>query len=367
MPTIAATELQSFIASIFRANGSSAAESSRIAMYLVGANLTGHESHGVIRVPLYVRWQREGEVVTDQTAKAIVDTTSFAVVDGGFGFGQTVCPQAVALGIEKCRHFGLSAIALRDSGHIGRVGDWAEMAAAAGLISVHFVNAPAANLVAPFGGVERRFSTAPFCAGVPIPEGDPIILDFATSMVAEGKVLVASRGGTALPPDALIAEDGTISGDPAVLYGPLAENPTRQASLGLGAIRAFGEHKGSGLALMCELLGGALTGTGTTTASQRRFANGMLSFYIDPSRFDVAEFFPGEVRKYTAYVKATKPAPGFDEVLLPGDPERRLRKQRMAEGIPLNEAVWTTIVEAARMAGTSVAAISAVEKAYRQV
>ena len=363
MPTIAASKLLALTQAIFEANGSSTSESGRIATCLVGANLTGHESHGVIRVPLYVRWQREGEVVTDQVARTTIDTPSFAVVDGGFGFGQTVCPQAVAVGIEKCRSVGLSAIALRNSGHIGRVGDWAEMAAIAGLVSVHFVNAPGASLVAPFGGLERRFSTAPFCAGVPVAGGEPIILDFATSLVAEGKVLVASFGGAPLPRDALIATDGTISGDPTVLYGSLPDNPARQASKGHGAIRAFGDHKGSGLALMCELLGGALTGTGTTTAGERRFANGMLSFYIDPNRFDVAEFFPAEVSRYAAYIRATKPAPGFSKVLLPGDLERSTRMRRVAEGVPLTDGVWTSIVEAAKIAGMSAEDIDALAPA----
>lgn len=359
MPTIATPKLTSLIEAIFRANGSSPAEAGRIARYLVGANLTGHDSHGVIRVPLYVRWQREGEVVTDQTITLPVDAPSFAVVDGRFGFGQTVAPLAVQIGIDKCRAQGLSAVALRSAGHIGRVGDWAEMAAAAGLVSVHFVNAPGANLVAPFGGTERRFSTAPFCAGVPVAGRAPVILDFATSMVAEGKVLVASLGGKALPEGALISPQGALSTDPATLYGPLADNPARESSKGPGAIRTFGDHKGSGLAFMCELLGGALTGTGTPSAQQRRFANGMLSFYVDPARFDVADYFPGEVARYAAYVKSARPAQAGGEVLLPGEMEQRLRTERVASGVPLSAAVWESILAAAAVAGVEPAAIEA--------
>ena len=150
----------------------------------------------------------------------MVDTPSLAVVDGKFGYGQTVTPQAVRIGIEKCKKAGLAAVALRNAGHIGRVGDWAEMAAAEGLVSVHFVNAAGSLLVAPFGGVEKRLSTAPYCVGIPREGQDPIVLDFATSIVAEGKVLVASRGGKKLPKGALVDADGTLSEDPAVLYGP---------------------------------------------------------------------------------------------------------------------------------------------------
>src|SRR6185312_11479293 len=180
----------------------------------------------------------------------VKETPVLAVVDGLHGFGQTVTPQAVAIGIDKCKAMGLSMVALKNAGHIGRVGDWAEMAAAAELVSVHFVNASGSVLVAPFGGTERRLSTAPFVVGVPRPDGPPIVLDFATSIVAEGKVLVASQGGKKLPDNALIDRDGRLSPDPHVLYGDYTATGPRDQSKGTGAIRAFGEHKGSGLALM---------------------------------------------------------------------------------------------------------------------
>ena len=217
-----------------------------------------------------------------------------AVVDGLHGFGQTVTPQAVAIGIEKCKAMGLSMVALRNAGHIGRVGDWAEMAAEAGLVSVHFVNASGSVLVAPFGGTERRISTAPFCVGVPRPGEPPVVLDFATSVVAEGKVLVASQGGKKLPDHALIGLDGKMSADPHVLYGEYTATGLRQAGKGTGAIRAFGDHKGSGLALMCELLGGSLTGMKATGEGKGTFGgNGMLSFYVDPAVIDPEASVPG--------------------------------------------------------------------------
>ena len=266
MITIHHERLRDLVAEIFATAGSSRAEATRIATYLVGANLAGHDSHGVIRVPVYLRWLKEGQTVRDQSIKVVSDTPVIAVIDGQFGFGQTVAPQAVAIGIEKCKAMGLSAIALRNSAHIGRVGDFAEMAAAEGLVSAHFVNAAGSILVAPFGGSERRFSTAPFCVGIPRPGPSPLILDFATSLVAEGKALVASRGGKKLPADALIGSDGKKSGDPHLLYGEYEPTGPRNHGLGKGAIRAFGEHKGSGLALMCELIGGALTGNGATQA-----------------------------------------------------------------------------------------------------
>ncbi|MGJ4905810.1 malate/lactate/ureidoglycolate dehydrogenase [Bradyrhizobium sp. HKCCYLRH2060] len=356
MVTIKVARLIDFVADVFEHAESSAEEARRIATYLTTANLTGHDSHGVIRVPVYIRWKKMGSIVPNQTADIVVDTPSLVVVDGKFGYGQTVTPQAVRIGIERCKKSGLAALALRNSGHLGRVGDWAEMAAAEGLVSIHFVTAAGSLLVAPYGGVEKRFSTAPYCVGIPRQGQDPIVLDFATSIVAEGKVLVASRGGKKLPKGALIDADGTLSEDPAVLYGPYETEGTRDHTKGTGAIRAFGEHKGSGLAFICELLGGALTGTGATSAN-RRFANGMLAIYIDPKVVDPASFFDGEITRYTDFIRATKPVSGVDQVLVPGDPERKMRAERTANGVPLPDDTWAAIVNTARDVGVSEASI----------
>ena len=352
MVTIQVSNLIDFVAQVFAHTGSSPEEAKRIATYLTTANLTGHDSHGVIRVPVYVRWNKMGAVVPNQSVELVVDAPSLAVVDGKYGYGQTVGPQAVRIGIEKCKASGLAAVALRNAGHIGRVGDWAEMAAAEGLVSIHFVNAAGSVLVAPYGGVERRLSTAPYCVGIPRQGQGPIVLDFATSIVAEGKVLVASRGGKKLPQGALIDLDGRLSEDPAVLYGPHRADGPRDHGQGKGAIRAFGEHKGSGLALICELLGGALTGNGAT-APNRRFANGMFSVYVDPKRIDPDNFFDGEISRYVGYFKATKPAAGTDAVLIPGEPEAAKRADRSKNGVPLPDDTWAAIVNTAREVGVS--------------
>jgi len=232
MAVIPAQKLQSIVQETFVKAGCSPEEGERIASHLVMANLSGHDSHGVIRVPVYIGWLKEGLVEANKDVKVVTDTPVLAVVDGQYGFGQSTAPQAVRIGIEKCKAMGLSAVALRNTGHIGRIGAWAEMAAAEDLVSVHFVNAAGSILVAPFGAVERRFSTAPFSVGVPRPGQPPIILDFATSLVAEGKVLVASRGGKALPSDALIGPDGKVGNDPTLLYGPYEQDGARNHRLG---------------------------------------------------------------------------------------------------------------------------------------
>ncbi len=358
--TIPVAPLGGFIADMFSRAGTSRAEAERIAHHLIGANLAGHDSHGVIRAPRYVQWLQDGFVVADATLQVVKDSPTHAVVDGGFGFGQTIGPLAVDLGIAKARAAGMAVIALRNSGHVGRIGDWAERAAAAGLVSIHFVNVAQGELVAPFGGVDRRFSTNPMCVGAPQPGADPLILDFATSLVAEGKVLVASNGGKPLPPGALIDPDGALSANPETLYGPIAGSSVRDASQGPGALRAFGDHKGSGIAFMCEILAGCLTGgptSGPIQAGKRgRIGNGMLSIYLDPGHFG-AERFAEAARDYARYVKASRPAAAGGEVLVPGEPEARTRAARQLGGIPLQGITWTALTETAARLGVPAPAV----------
>src|SRR5258705_9686055 len=167
MVTIQVPNLINFVAEVFAHSESSPEEARRIATYLTTANLTGHDSHGVIRVPVYIRWKKMGSVVPDQTVELVVDTPSLAVVDGKFGYGQTVTPQAVRIGIEKCRKAGLAAVALPNARHIGRFGDFAEMPSAEGLGSVHFLNAARSLLVAAFDDVDNRLSTTAYFVRIP--------------------------------------------------------------------------------------------------------------------------------------------------------------------------------------------------------
>ena len=337
--------LRPLVGRIFAAAGCDAAEAERVARLLVSANLAGHDSHGVIRVPRYVEWLQGGLVFAGRSITVVTESATHAVVDGNVGLGQTVGMQAVDLGIAKARAAGMAVIALRNAGHIGRIGDWAERAGEAGLVSLHFVNVARGEIVAPFGGVDRRFGTNPVCIGIPGDGQAPmLLLDFATSMVAEGKVLVASNGGKALPEGALIGPDGALSADPVTLYGPL-EGGQRNPGNGLGALRTFGEHKGSGLAFMCEILAGCFTGGATSGPVQGRRAgitNGMLSFYLDPAHFGSAGFV-AEARAYADYVKAARPAGGVGEVLVPGEPEARTRAARLRDGVPLQVDTWAAI------------------------
>ena len=313
---------------IFIAAGGSREEARVIAVNLVGANLTGHDSHGVVRTQRYCEWVRDGKVFFDRQLSRIVDAPAFALLEGNMGFGQTLGIEAVAVGLEKAREQGVSVIGLRNVGHLGRIGEWAERAIAEGFVSIHFVNAYKSRLVAPFGGAERSMGTNPVAIGVPCADGD-FVLDFATSTVAEGKVLVARRGGKKLPEGALVDADGSLTTNPDALYGPDVPGEVPNAIKGPGAITAMGLHKGSGLALACELLGGALTGSGTCGPGYE-FHNGMLSIYVDPERFDDGHDWAAAVKDYVDFVHGLRPRDPAEPVLIPGDPERARRAERSA-------------------------------------
>ena len=349
----AAAPLRALVADIFAAAGCGADEAKRIARHLVAADLVGHPSHGVIRVVRYLDWMDRGWVHPGRSISIVQDAPAFAVVDGNFGFGQTVGEQAVDLGVEKARANGVSAIGLRNASHLGRIGDWPERAAAAGMASVHFVNASGTvAAVAPFGGIDRRMSTNPFAAGVP--NGDePIILDFATSVVAEGKVLVAVNGGKPLPEGALIDGDGNLSSDPEALYGPISDKSKVNARDGRGAIRAMGEHKGSGLSMICELLAGALAGNRCSSPETSKLANGMLSIYIDAGAVG-AGGFARETADFIAWARSARPIDPAAPVLAPGDPERRRRRDREAHGIPLEDDTHRSLLDIAARYGLRV-------------
>ncbi|MCH9675066.1 MAG: Ldh family oxidoreductase, partial [Gammaproteobacteria bacterium] len=290
------------ITEVFVRAGCNADEAKTIAHRLSGANLRGHDSHGIIRVPRYVEWIEQGRTVPNQTVTVETENDVIAVIDGKFGFGQTVGQQAVDIGVKKALANGVGVTALKHAGHLGRIGDWAERAAESNCASIHMVNVRGSLLVAPFGGAERRGSTSPFCCGIPMPDGPAIILDFATSLVAEGKALVAARGGKPLPSGALITGEGDLTADPMALYGQIEPGRSPDATGGSGALTGFGLHKGSGLNFFMEMFAGALTGSGTSGAlgetDRRRFCNGMLSIFLSVDFFHSDDWFATEVRNF---------------------------------------------------------------------
>jgi uncharacterized oxidoreductase len=346
MITVDHEKLRASGARVLAAAGAREEDARAVADHLVDANLAGHDSHGIGILPHYVKAIAAG--LLDPEARPAVDDPGGAVIsiDGRNAFGQVVARGGTAAGMARARQTGVALVAIRNSFHVGRVGAYAEQAAAGGFVSIHFVNVTGhAPLVAPFRGTDARFATNPFCAALPAARGKPaVVLDFATSVVALGKVRVALNKGERLPDGVLIDGAGRPTTDPHVMY---------QAPR--GAILPFGLHKGYGLAFVCELLAGALTGGGTLSTvpyADWRITNNMLSFFVDPSKLPGAAGLEAEIATAIDYVKASPPQDPALPVLVAGEPELASRAKRMAEGIPIDPTTWEELRGAAQAVGT---------------
>ncbi|MEO1090994.1 MAG: malate/lactate/ureidoglycolate dehydrogenase [Pseudomonadota bacterium] len=339
-----ADRLAALCRAILEAAGSSPNEADLVATHLVDANLAGHDSHGVGMIPAYVGQLREGLYVANQEPAVVRDEGAVVVVDARRGLGQHMARLALDLAIPRAKALGACVLSLRHSAHVGRIGAYGEYCGANGLASTHFVNVIDHDpVVAPFGGSDGRFVTNPFCAGLPHGEGAFPLLDMATSTIALGKARVARNQGVPVPDGTLLDAEGRPTTDATALIDHHE-----------GALTAFGQHKGSGLAVMCELLAGALGGGGTVQPEhprQQSIVNNMLSVLIDPAALGDPAAIAREAEAFQAYVKASPPAPGTDRVLLPGEPEARQRAERRRDGIPVDEMTMTQIVEAADSVG----------------
>ncbi len=341
------TAIRSYIASIIVASGSLPAEGDQVATNLVMANLMGHDSHGVGMLPRYVDAVLEGGLSPNTLAITLLDTGTLLSLDGQRGYGQVVGAQAMQMGIERAKKHGSCIMALANAHHLGRIGHWAEMAVAHGLVSIHFVNVLSRPIVAAWGGGDGRFGTNPCCIGLPIEGKAPFILDFATSRVAQGKMRVAHNEGKAVEPGLLIDTHGLPTTDPGVVVVP-------QAAGLFGALLPFGEHKGYGLAVACELLGGALTGGGTwhrAPDDKRAVLNSMLTILIDPAKLGTQAALQREAVAFVNWLKASPAQPGFEGVQIAGEPERLKRTQRERDGIDIDDTTWSEIIAAGRKAG----------------
>lgn len=333
---IQAEDLTAFVRDLFLAAGSSERHAELVARSLVKTNLTGHDSHGVIRVPQYLDMIDDGRLNAAATPVIEQETDIITVVDGGHTFGQVVADFGIRAAIRKAKVHGLAATGLKNSQHVGRLGEWVELAAQENLIGLGFCNGGTpGGLVTPFGGAGRFMGTNPFAAAVPTESGIPIVVDFATSVVAEGKVRLARNKGDSLAEGLIQTKDGYPSTDPNDLYAG-------------GTLLPLGGHKGSGLSFLMELLGGLLLGQGSPKfADYGKFRNGVLFIVLSIEAFRPLEPFLAQTTELSALLKASPPAPGFDEVLLPGEPERRSTQVRLLEGIPIDDATWGGLVNCA--------------------
>ena len=350
--TLNAQDLQNQVAQIFKALGSSDAEATTVAANLVMANLSGHDSHGVGMVPRYVDAAMEqGGLQINTAAKINLDIGTMLNLDGQRGFGQVVGEEAMHLGLARAKQHGSCIMTLANAHHLGRIGHFAEMAVAQGLVSMHFVNVLSRPAVAPWGGADGRFGTNPCCIGVPLKGHEPFILDFATSRQAQGKMRVAHNKGERVAPGLLIDEHGKPTTNPGVVVVP-------QSNGLFGALMTFGEHKGFGMAVASELLGGALTGGGTCNKMpplKRAVFNGMLTILLDPARLGTQVAFEQDAQAFVDWVQAGPVAPGYESVQIAGDPERAARAKRAVNGIEIDAQTWAEIVDAGQKVGVAVA------------
>ena len=295
---ITTERLTEYAKQIFLALGTENHRAQEVADHLVEANLKGHDSHGVGMIPNYVHGAKNGNLMVNADASVSLDKGSVILVDGNFGYGQVVGKQATEIGIQRAKENGLVCVGSRNNHHLGRIGSYGEQCAAASLVSVHFVNVVGhPPFVSPWGGRDKRLQTNPFCAVVPT-AGDPIVLDMATSSIALGKVRVANMKGVEVPDGSLFDAEGV----PTNYAGAIAEG---------GSLAPFGKHKGYGLAIMCELLGGGLAGEWTmqdTDKQQSRTINHMLTFILDPDVFGGIEGFQREVEGMVDWLHSATPA-----------------------------------------------------------
>lgn len=334
--------LVEFVSTLFSAAGSDDDEAHKVAFGLAEANLVGHDSHGVLRAPIYLADLDDGVVLRGQRPELVADNGSITTFDGHRGLGQVAGETVIAHGIGRAREFGTASVTLRNVGHLGRIGRWAELAAAEGLLSLHFVNTSGganANvlLVAPFGGSDRRMSVNPMCIGLPRPGRAPIVMDATIAATAGGKVMAACNRGDQLPPGQIIDRDGNPSTSPADLFDG-------------GAILPFGDHRGYALSFMIDVLAGALTGGGCSSQPRHPKMNNMASIFIDPARVGGA-LFVDDLEDYSRWMKTAPTTTAGGEVLLPGEMEMRVAERRRRDGIPLDPTTLGQLQDLAHSLG----------------
>ncbi len=329
MPVFLAENLIPFCSQIFQAVGATEPYAQCIAESLVTSNLVGVDSHGIIRIPQYLKDIEKGQLNPKAEPTIVVDKGVISVIDGKGGFGQVAASYAMKISIQKCKDHGVGIAGLRRSNHIGRLGEHLSAAVKYGFLAVGTCNGGGPN-VAPYGASQRVFGTNPMACAVPVRHGWPVLVDFAVGAAAEGKVRVAKNRGDQIDPGILINNVGEPSTDPNDFYRG-------------GAILPIGGHKGSALSLMIEMLSGILTGAGCSAFPDYDGGNGCFFLVLDPGCFRDGTDFLNDVERMQQKVKKAKPAKDFDEVLLPGESEFRNAQHRKKNGIPVDDETWNQL------------------------
>jgi uncharacterized oxidoreductase len=333
MPLLQSSTLINLIERIFAAAGAPDDIAQRVATSLVGSDLVGHDSHGSVRVRQYLDAIRRGDLKPAARPAIVHEQGAAVIVDAQRGFGQVAAHFTISEGIRRAKEYGVAAAGLIHSGHVGRLGEWVEVAAEHDALALAFCNGGGpSGAVAPFGGAERVLGTNPIAAALPVGDAKPIVLDFATSAVAEGKVRVARNRGKSIPEGWILNKDGLPTTNPADLYEG-------------GMLLPAATHKGYALGLLVDFMAGLLTGGGTPVLPGYIPGNGVLFIVLDIAAFRSPADFAMESQAVAKRIKSTKPAPGFEGVLLPGEPEQNVAAARSVEGIQIDDATWKLLTE----------------------
>jgi uncharacterized oxidoreductase len=341
MPTFSAAALTTLSQALFEAAGVPAPDAAVVARSLVDANLCGHDSHGVMRAPQYVEFIRKGTYRAGVPLTVFSETPAVVAADGNWGLGQVQAYRLLEKLVPKAKALGIAAGTLRNCGHTGRLGEYAEFAAKEQLALFAAVNSHGSGRrVAPPGGTEGRISTNPICMGAPT-TGAPVVIDFGTSAAAEGKVRAQFQKKQPTPEGWLIDHKGQPTTDPAVLY-----TEPRGNIVPFGGAQAY---KGFGLGLLLDLLCGGLSGGPCSGPAFPLAGQGNAAVFVlfNPALFGGVDHFLKESDGLTAYVRSCPTVAGVSAVTLPGDPERQTKEKRFAEGIPVPDGTWELIAKVA--------------------
>ena len=340
MLTFSADQLRQAAQVVLDALGTPEDLASIVGHSLVEANLMGHDSHGVIRLPQYTQQVRKGQIKPAERSRISQQSKAAAQIDGCWGWGQPAAHQATRTVIALAQEFGIAAVTIARCNHVGRLGEYVETVARAGLIGMALCNVGPA--VAPFGGRKRLLGTNPIAYALPrANHANPVLVDFATAGTAEGKLQVARAKGEQVGPGLILDKHGLPSQDPEAFYDD-------------GVLLPFGGHKGYGLSVMIDVLGGVLSGMAPASLPEYGGGNGTLIIAMNIPAFVSEEAFTAQVDGLCANIKNTPAAPGFHEVLVPGDPEWQTRAHRLTHGIDVPETTWHRIQDLARELRVSV-------------
>ena len=331
MPNVTADRLRAIAQALLEGAGTAPAEAATVARLSIAANLAGHDSHGIILIPTYIDRVKKGHIVPGAKWEIVQETPTTTVVDGHWGFGYTVTERAMRHTIAKAKTQNVAATTVFRQGHIGRLAAYPLMAAEEGLIAMITADSGRSpKHVAPFGGAKARLGTNPICFAVPSELDGPLFFDMATSAAAAGKIAVAVARGKEVPPGWVIDAEGRPTTDPTQLR-------KGGALLPLGGAEGY---KGYGLAAIVEIFSGLLTGLGFGVEPTGRHNDGCFIAVFNVAAFRDLGVFKREVTEFANYLTATPPAEGFDRVYYPGEIEFQREKERLANGIPIEDATW---------------------------